>query len=1175
MAGASVTRTEPDYRDVQGLVRYGYGKMTEASFVLLRVRDLNAARSWLRAAPVTNAVELAKPPRTALQIAFTATGLDALNVHKSVIAGFSPEFLTGMTEESRSRRLGDVGANAPSQWAWGNATSTPQVMVMFFAEAGALEAFKRSITAPAWNEAFEELRWLGTADFDGVEPFGFTDGISQPEIDWKQSRDSNGPQIEFSNVASLGEFLLGYRNEYDKYTNRPLVDADAASGELLPAEDAPEKKDVGRNGTYLVMRQLRQDVRSFWQFVHRQANGDAALADRLAAAFVGRTQAGDPLVPLSQEKIPGIGQKQAPKNQFTFEEDPTGARCPFGAHVRRANPRTSDYAGRTNGFGRLVAALGFGPKGFRDDLISSVRFHRILRRGREYGPGLSPPDAMHPAPANEEERGLHFVCLNANISRQFEFLQNAWIMNTKFSGMTRESDPVLGNRESIPGCPVTGDFVAPDAEGLGNRVSGLPQFVTVRGGAYFFLPSLRALRYFIGASLTSFAMLAAPVIGLGQTSAPPPPQIILRDPATSMARLAQVKTFPSVIVLPVMSAIDSLRWTRLDIVQRDSMTTAAPAGTVVDQRPRAGTAVSSVRAETLYVAAPRKPNRRGLTLSEVAAAIAKAAATTRPPPSRSGDDVGTGTPAPTPVPTDGGDDVGTGTVVQDTTRVPNLRESTRAMVAAALKRSRLTPGSVRSGYSDEIPKGRVFQQEPVASKVVRTGTPVAVWYSTGPNPSLATLRVPDVVGLTVIQAADSLKRSGFQPGRIDYLTRPGSDGKVVHQVPQAGQPAHRNDAIELTVTIPPARVSVPNVTGLTRRAAQQTLESVGLGVGRITLVVLSGQDTVIVSQIPAPPASADSGTLVNLVENRPPERRRVVVPDLTGRSIADATSILKRDSLVLGDVLRPAVNEVDRVIDQQPRPRQFVFIHSPVTIALGSNSPSPPVPLTRIPSVVGFRLDSARRVLADSGFTHLTIGGRGDVITSSSIVESQAPTAGDFAASNTLISLTAGTRLDPLPVPNLVGMRPEEARTAAEIDGLRMTVTGSVRRIRLHAEVDSQAPAAQSPRPPDSEVDVTVGIPLMPPIAAAILGLLVVTGAGVGLAKVWPNGKGGVDPLPVPAVHLDPVIGKSEAPVLHADGRESIIKSDFTLRFWEEAERVELEEIPSGSIVKPEKPTNV
>ncbi|HXO98083.1 MAG TPA: hypothetical protein VN857_15950, partial [Chthoniobacterales bacterium] len=151
---------------------------------------------------------------------------------------------------------------------------------------------------------------------------------------------------------------------------------------------------------------------------------------------------------------------------------------------------------------RLFATLALCPKGFRDDLMSSVRFHRILRRGREYGPGLSPSDALAPAPPDDPERGLRFICLNANISRQFEFLQNGWLMNTKFSGLTGESDPLLGNRQPIPNCPVTDNFTRQKDDGLRCRVSGLPQFVTVRGGAYFFLPSLRALCYFAGAGNT-------------------------------------------------------------------------------------------------------------------------------------------------------------------------------------------------------------------------------------------------------------------------------------------------------------------------------------------------------------------------------------------------------------------------------------------------------------------------------------------------------------------------------------------------------------------------------------------------------------------------------------------------------------------------------------------------
>jgi deferrochelatase/peroxidase EfeB len=491
-----MTQADVDFADVQGLVRFGFGRMTQASYALLRVRDVAAARAWLRSAAITTAVTRQPPPATAMQVAFTAPGLEALGVSPAVLAAFAPEFLSGMSEPSRARRLGDTGRNAPSEWAWGGAAGVPHLVVMLFSAPGGLEAFVREATGE-WKEAFETIRWLGTSDLDEHEPFGFADGISQPHVDWNQQRDPRRAQVAYSNVVAPGEFLLGYGNEYAKFTDRPLVDADAASAGLLPALDAPGKRDVGRNGTYLVMRQLRQDVRGFWQFIHQEAGGDPARVDKLAAAMVGRTRAGDPLVPVQEEEIPGI-PKDARRNRFTYDQDPAGVGCPFGAHLRRANPRNGDYPGRPAWLARLITLLGFGPRGFRDDLMSSVRFHRILRRGREFGPGLSPEDALAPAPADEPERGLHFICLNANISRQFEFLQNAWIMSTKFSGLSGESDPLVGNRELIPGCPATDEFAIPEDGGLSRRVSGIPQFVTVQGGEYFFLPGLRGLRYLAG-----------------------------------------------------------------------------------------------------------------------------------------------------------------------------------------------------------------------------------------------------------------------------------------------------------------------------------------------------------------------------------------------------------------------------------------------------------------------------------------------------------------------------------------------------------------------------------------------------------------------------------------------------------------------------------------------------
>jgi Dyp-type peroxidase family len=415
----------------------------------------------------------------------------------SILVSFSAEFLAGPAEENRSRRLGDVASNAPAHWQWGNADRVPHIMAMFFAEPGRLDAFAQRAFDDAWREGFEVLTRLDTSDLGGVEHFGFTDGISQPEIDWTCEGKLSGASVAYGNMIAPGEFLLGYRNEYDKYTDRPLLDSDAASAGLPSAEDAPEKKDLARNGTYLVLRSLRQDVRAFHRYMGKAAAEQALEPDMLAAALVGRRKNGEPLLPIQEQPIVGIAPdpEQIRLNQFTYAGDPAGERCPVGAHVRRSNPRTADYGGQRGALARFIAALGFPRSSFQEDLLSSARFHRLLRRGREYGPPLSQQQALEPTPPDDPERGLHFICLNANISRQFEFVQSAWVTNAKFSGLSEEPDPLLGNGEVSAACPVTGAFSIPVKGGPARRLRGLPSFVTVRGGAYFFLPSMRALQY--------------------------------------------------------------------------------------------------------------------------------------------------------------------------------------------------------------------------------------------------------------------------------------------------------------------------------------------------------------------------------------------------------------------------------------------------------------------------------------------------------------------------------------------------------------------------------------------------------------------------------------------------------------------------------------------------------
>jgi deferrochelatase/peroxidase EfeB len=481
-----------DFSDVQGLLRFGFGKLTDASFRLLNIRDVAATRAWLSTAPVTSAVILDQAPQNALQIAFSSQGLRALQLPDAVLTGFSAEFLAGMNEESRSRRLGDVEASSPHYWRWGAPGKVPHLVLLLYAQQGQLEAWTQAVKGPRWDVAFEELAILPTSNLFGAEPFGFADGISQPVPDWQRQRQIKGDQLSYGNVTALGEFLLGYPNEYNKYTDRPLLNAsDPSSTILSPAEDAPDKRDLGRNGTYLVFRQLRQDVRGFWRFLNQQTNSDLQLRQALAEAMVGRKMEGDPLLPLSSEPIAGIDPKTAAQNQFTYDADDTGTCCPFGAHIRRANPRNADMPSGVQGFfSWAIHTLGFGSKKFRSDVMASTRFHRLLRRGREYGPPLTPEQAVADQP-DTGEHGIQFICLGANISRQFEFVQSSWIMSTKFNAMTEESDPLLGNRTPTPGCP----FTVPQESGLRTRITGMPQFITVVGGAYFFLPSLSAIRY--------------------------------------------------------------------------------------------------------------------------------------------------------------------------------------------------------------------------------------------------------------------------------------------------------------------------------------------------------------------------------------------------------------------------------------------------------------------------------------------------------------------------------------------------------------------------------------------------------------------------------------------------------------------------------------------------------
>jgi Dyp-type peroxidase family len=486
-------RAQPvEMDDVQGLARFAYKRHTEAAFVLLRVKHRDAGRAWLAGAPIASARTIEPPPETALQIALTSAGMRALGVAEDILGGFSPEFTTGMGGDANlARRLGDVGANDPDLWQWGTGLRVPHVLLMLYALPGKLAAWQSAIEAQC-ADGFEALACLSSSDMGGVEPFGFVDGISQPQPDWERQRPvQDESRLTYTNLSCLGEFLLGYPNEYGGYTDRPLLDAQRDTLGLLPrAEDAPDQADVGRNGSYLVMRQLQQDVHGFWKYVDHQSAGNGGLRDQLAAAMVGRALSGEPLIGLSADAPPGD------LNAFSYGNDPRGVRCPLGAHVRRANPRNADLPpGSTGLLSRLVRMLGFNADARQRDLVASARFHRLLRRGREYGERIPIAQALG-GQSNGADPGLHFICLNANIARQFEFVQAAWVNSLKFDGLTCENDPLIGQRAPAPDgtCP-SSRFSIQQPEGADRLLTGLPQFVTVLGGGYFFLPGIRALRY--------------------------------------------------------------------------------------------------------------------------------------------------------------------------------------------------------------------------------------------------------------------------------------------------------------------------------------------------------------------------------------------------------------------------------------------------------------------------------------------------------------------------------------------------------------------------------------------------------------------------------------------------------------------------------------------------------
>ena len=487
--------TDADRADIQGFITSGYGHLPLATYLFVRIADPRAGGHWIASMLERIATAAAWPrdeagaalkPATAVNLAFTADGLRACGVPASVLCSFPPEFGEGIASAARSRILGDTDESAPTEWELGGPATEPihAVLIIHGEDAAALDGaitIERAGIARTGGGVAElsALQQRGYRPDSDTEPFGFRDGLAQPSIAGMTGRG-----------VPTGEFILGYPNHYGVIPPAPVVPAETDRNGILPALDNPYHPagrwhDLGRHGSFVVYRKLRQHVALFWQTLRNEAargRGRASPDDViwLAAKMVGRWPGGAPLIIAPHHD----DANEATNDAFEYGGDPHGLACPVGAHIRRTHPRDDLKPYPTEQSRHMSDA------------------HRILRRARVFGPPLFDAALLRSAAAGRdailsleddgEARGIHFFCVNASIRSQFEFVQQTWCNNPAFGGLTASKDPIAGDH-ARPGDPPT-RMVIPTATGL-RQTGPLPRFVTVSGGAYLFMPSLRALRF--------------------------------------------------------------------------------------------------------------------------------------------------------------------------------------------------------------------------------------------------------------------------------------------------------------------------------------------------------------------------------------------------------------------------------------------------------------------------------------------------------------------------------------------------------------------------------------------------------------------------------------------------------------------------------------------------------
>ena len=415
-----------------------------ARYEFLSFEQPAAGRAWL--AGIIEKVGIAGTVRSAsatesrwVTVAFTWNGLRALRLDEASLATYPEEFRQGMV--ARAEVLGDTGANHPGNWA--DQTASPQlhaIVILFARDIAERERCKQEheqfVTQCGGVEVLSSLDLAAIPPLDYAhDHFGYRDRLSLPAI---EGLAGDEPTPGSGHALKPGEFFLGYPDENG------------------PPNELPKPEILSRNGSFVAYRRLEEHVGAFRDFL-RQHGETPEEQELIAAKLMGRWRSGAPLVLAPEKDDPALGADRQRNNNFDYGKmDPHGYAAPLGSHIRRMNPR---------------------------DTAANMNRRRMIRRGGTYGPAL--PEG---APDDGVERGIASFVGCASLIRQFEFAQNVWINDKNFHELGNERDPIIGNQDG------TLEFKIPKRP-IRKKITGLPSFTTVRGGAYFFLPSLKALRW--------------------------------------------------------------------------------------------------------------------------------------------------------------------------------------------------------------------------------------------------------------------------------------------------------------------------------------------------------------------------------------------------------------------------------------------------------------------------------------------------------------------------------------------------------------------------------------------------------------------------------------------------------------------------------------------------------